>query len=468
MALLPDVHWSEGLFLRPQHLQLLQRGLREAISAERFRTRPFAYGVMSAVLSRGALSNFEVRFEELRAIMPSGLEVDAPDRARLPHLDIKKAMESDGHATVLLGVPRWERRKANTAEELESGEDGNGRPTSRYRVTRLPVTDENTGVDEQDVDVRLVNALLLLEGDADAGLETIPVLKVKWSERADTPAPEQDPEYIPPCLAVGGSGNLNRELRAIQSSLSGAWSGLGDELRRGGYAPQKLSGATVDLQLRHIIVSGASARLKAMLAIGELAPFDYYIYLCELIAELEALDPERATVEPPLYDHHNLAATFGTLRERAAMALTRSTGSSFIERHFEPRDGNLVTVLQQDDVTSEKQLYLKIDSPRPVEEVRAAVENRNAFKLVPASWLGDTHKRFNFGLKLQYDPHPPDALPAPTRSMLYFRLDRMDRASTPVWRDLQSTEGDVEMAIMWVPPAVFDCRAPLCRELTSG
>ncbi|MEL6329505.1 MAG: type VI secretion system baseplate subunit TssK [Planctomycetota bacterium] len=468
MTLLPEVHWSEGLFLRPHHLQMMQRGLRQSISAERMRSRPFAYGVAEAALSREALSNFEVRFDALRAVLPSGVEIDAPTRASVPALSIKEAMEQTGAASVLLGVPRWDRAKPNAEGGAGQPASGGSRPTAMYRVSRLPATDENTGVDEQEVDVRLVNAVLLLEGEQDPGLETMPLLRVKWSERADQPVPEQDPGYIPPCLSVGGSGNLERELRGIMSSLAGARGGLRDELTRGGYGVDKLSGRIADLQFRHTIVSGASARLKAMLGVGELTPFEFYVYLCEMVAELEALDPERESTDPPAYDHDDLARTFQLLRERAMMALNRSGRGGFIQRNFEQRAGNLVATLESGDAPQDAELYLMVDSAASLDEVRRALENRNAFKLIPGGWLGDPHKQMVFGVKLVYDPHPPELLPAPTRSMSYYRLDRTEPSSAAIWREIDKNQGGCEMAIMRVAPAVFECRAAICREVRDG
>ena len=67
-----SVHWHEGLFLQPHHLQGMQHQLLERFRWERRLGYLFPYGVVEMKLSDDALEKLEVRFERLRAIMPSG------------------------------------------------------------------------------------------------------------------------------------------------------------------------------------------------------------------------------------------------------------------------------------------------------------------------------------------------------------------------------------------------------------
>jgi predicted component of type VI protein secretion system len=51
------IHWYEGLFLQPQHLQAMQRDLIDRVAVERRLHLPFPYGVVESDLSRDALEN---------------------------------------------------------------------------------------------------------------------------------------------------------------------------------------------------------------------------------------------------------------------------------------------------------------------------------------------------------------------------------------------------------------------------
>src|SRR4051794_3382275 len=129
------VHWHEGLFLQPHHLQTMQHHLLERYNAERKLSFIFPYGVIDMKMSADALENMLVRFDRLRVIMPSGLEVSFPDNADLPSLDIKQAFEASSNAfTVSLAVPLWYATRAN-AVDLAAGNTGGG--TADWRVKRM-------------------------------------------------------------------------------------------------------------------------------------------------------------------------------------------------------------------------------------------------------------------------------------------------------------------------------------------
>ena len=67
-----QVHWHEGLFLLPHHLQRLQRTLNDNSFAERHLNWAYSYGLIEGRLSGDDLENMRIRFDYLRAIMPSG------------------------------------------------------------------------------------------------------------------------------------------------------------------------------------------------------------------------------------------------------------------------------------------------------------------------------------------------------------------------------------------------------------
>src|SRR5215475_9720564 len=116
------IHWQEGLFLQPHHFQRMQKSLEDEIGSERKLTWPYPYGVIEARLSRDELENKRVRFDKLRVIMPSGLEVNYPSNAELPSLDIAQAFsKGDGSMVISLGVPLWQNNRANTVPLTADG-----------------------------------------------------------------------------------------------------------------------------------------------------------------------------------------------------------------------------------------------------------------------------------------------------------------------------------------------------------
>src|SRR5881394_845150 len=141
-----QIHWQEGLFLQPHHLQRMQKSLRDEISGERRLGWPYPYGVVEARLSRDELENFRVRFDRLRVIMPSGLEINFPENAELPSLDIKQPFESSSNAFVVkLAVPLWYATRANAVDPAAGNTGGGGggdwRVKRLYKVSEIQRTD---------------------------------------------------------------------------------------------------------------------------------------------------------------------------------------------------------------------------------------------------------------------------------------------------------------------------------------
>src|SRR5687767_12825171 len=108
------VHWHEGLFLQPHHLQLMQRRMQVEIRAARTFQNAYGFGVIESRLSQDDLADGRIRFERLRVIMPSGQEIFFPDDANLPALDIKTELaRGTGPLELFLAIPLWTKNRAN-------------------------------------------------------------------------------------------------------------------------------------------------------------------------------------------------------------------------------------------------------------------------------------------------------------------------------------------------------------------
>src|SRR5215469_17575648 len=172
-----NVHWHEGLFLQPHHLQLMQRGMQMEIRALRSLLSPYAYGVVDEKLSHDDLANGRLRFDRLHVIMPSGQEVRFPEEAHLPSLDIRaEASRGAGQIEVFLGVPLWVKNRANA---FRFGEP----PDPRVKLIYIPtetreLADENSGDNPQTLHLRKVNARLMLKTEDMSDIEGIPILRI--------------------------------------------------------------------------------------------------------------------------------------------------------------------------------------------------------------------------------------------------------------------------------------------------
>jgi predicted component of type VI protein secretion system len=198
-----EIHWSEGLFLQPHHLQRMQRYLSTRVGDERRRFVPYPYGVVDARLSRDELENKRIRFDRLHVIMPSGLEVNYPDNAELPSLDIAQSFaKGSGSFNVFLGVPLWQNARANTVSPDTTTDT---RAKLIYRIGEAECVDENTGENPKPVQVRKINSRLMFEQEDPSDMELLPLLRIVRAAGEDVGMPKEDPEFVPPCLLLGGS-----------------------------------------------------------------------------------------------------------------------------------------------------------------------------------------------------------------------------------------------------------------------
>ena len=191
MTIKGQIHWCEGLFLQPHHLQYMQSRIVENFARERRLCWNYPYGVVEAKISDDQLENMRVSFDRLRVVMPSGLEVNVPDNAHLPSLDIKEAFASSSSPlTVSLGVPTWSNSRSNV---IEKGTEEDWRVKRRYRVAEIEKPDENTGENPQSILVRQINARLLLDNDDRSDLEVLPLFRIVHAAGEDIGLPRRDP-----------------------------------------------------------------------------------------------------------------------------------------------------------------------------------------------------------------------------------------------------------------------------------
>ncbi len=410
-----QVHWHEGLFLQPHHLQRMQRDLREREHTQRRLAWHYPYGVVEAQLSRDELENMRIRFDKLRVIMPSGLEVRVPDNTDLASLDVKadlaKAPES---FTVYLGVPLWFENRANT---FRPGPDADPRAKLIYRVKELELADENTGENPQPIPVRLLNARLLLEHEDRSDMEVLPLLKIKRAAGEEVGLPQQVLEFVPPCLVLEGSATLRELVRDLVAQVEASRKELAMQIARSGTNLDTMRGVQFEMLMRLRTLNRFSASLPSLIQAPHVAPFDIYLALRELLAELAALYPEKDPFDCAAYNHDNPYPVFQELSTRIRGYLRGAVTPSFLKVPFKETDGLLIAMLSDEHFTQPNAYYLGIKAKADPTALARYVENADQFKLMPKS----LSRAAIFGVQLKEERYPPLELPAQS-DLHYFRV----------------------------------------------
>ena len=452
----PYVHWHEGLFLGPHHLQVMSRAISATVTHERALAMPYPYGVIEAKLAPDSLENKLIRFERLRAVMPSGLLVDTQLGADLPALNINDALENvAGGLVIHLALPLWKKDAANTVPSEEAI------PANRrelFNVEDREVPDENTGVNPRPVSLRRLNARLILEGQDMTGLETLPLVRIVLSTVDRQTRPRLDPEFAPPCLQLHAWPTMTTLVRELAEQVAACREEQAAIMNRGGFNLDAMQGPQVEQMLRLRTLNVYTGRLRALADNPVASPADAYLELTGLMGELAGLRPGTDPFVLPKFDHDRPLVSLLSLNELSRKLLAIEAAETWwkLDLVRGPSDRSYQATLEEKHLARPNQYFLAIRTGQDVDTITKLVEDGRAFKCMPMSLEGKTV----YGVPLKYDAHPPLGLPL-HGDLHYFRMQRSenemiwgrvqdDNAICCHWQGMESTDFDLSI-YMTVP-----------------
>ena len=83
MSFWTEIHWSEGMFLRPHHLQANQRRMETVVSAGFDAVRPFGWGFTHLEIAKEPLENATIRLDRCAARLKDGTQAATASRPLL-------------------------------------------------------------------------------------------------------------------------------------------------------------------------------------------------------------------------------------------------------------------------------------------------------------------------------------------------------------------------------------------------
>jgi len=440
----PQLHWHEGLFLLPHHLQHLQHSLSAEIADVRRLGLPQAYGIWEAAISQDELANHRLRFEKLKVVMPSGEIISAYENADLPDLDLKPLFATgETSFDISLAVPLWQSKRANA---FEIGSHIDPRVKFMYVPREETLFDENTGENPKAVVVRRLNARLITSAEDRSDVEVIPLIRVLRGAGENLGMPRIDFEFVAPCIFLESSNFLHKKVRDLVNHIEASSKELAVVLTRGGFSLETIRGVQFEQLLRFRTLRRAVARLVSTLEIGRVSPFTWHMELKSLYAELTALHPEIADCVAAHYDHDDLYRTFNDIDVRIRGILNSAAGASFLRVEFTAEEAFLSTRLNDEHLSRPIEYYLAIRSKEDPREIIRLVEDPDQFKFMPRS-LANRAVR---GMVLKEERIAPMQLPVQA-GLTYFRCIRSE--STRIW---QQIEAEKSVVIRWPNMAASD------------
>lgn len=426
------LHWADGLFLQPHHLQNLQRSVFEYSRKNRTIYMPYPYGLIDFDIDVDALASFRVIVKRFSAVMPDGMEISMPGNVVLPPLDLSVTLKDHfENIMIYLAVPLWSEFDANQSDGSLSGAKRLFSTVERF------VRDENTGDNEIPVVTRRINARLITQFDDPADMQLLPVLKLKAvSDKGAEKELVIDDKYIPPFMVLTQDCVLTKMASDLLFRTARCRDKLLNDLTVAQFKSENFSGINAYNMMQLRVLNLYENRLSALLALKSLSPFELYLELRSFLAELRSLHPMNEITQTSSYEHLDYARQFSDLINDIYSLIITEGGAGYVRLEFKPmQDGDyLYAELTTDNIVNANEYYLAVSSSAEERQIISSLEKGDTFKLI-----NPTAKMMRArGIKLSEMRYPPRFLPA-LNNTLWFKLQVSETPAT--WRDIQTEKG---------------------------
>jgi type VI secretion system protein ImpJ len=445
MSNLP-VHWHEGMFLRPQHFQAADRHWADALRQSEYWDHEYNYGLREVEISSEAIANYHVQLTRCQCRMRDGTQVslepgNEPDRVELKpaleeteamflKVDLKEAFERDPVVRVFLAVPKLKLGSANVAIP------GNGAAgTNRFVPEPRELADESSGGNDQPIQLRKLNARLLLSTQDTSGYELLPIAQIKRAGEGEA-LPVLDDQYFPPLLAVDCWPPLGRDVvRAIYDLIGQRIEIRSEQIINRGVS--MVSHDVRDLERLFMLkeLNAAYTTLSVLAFARGVHPFLAYTELCRIVGQLSIFGKARRPPDVPRYDHDDLARIFYYIKQQIEMLLDTIPDYEFEQRPFIGEGLGMQVRLESPWLRNDWDWYVGVSRGSLSEADLRGLLAKLDWKLGSSRNVDLLFTQKRPGLMLTPLEQAPRALPA-NRDWSYFVIARNGAA----WTDVHQTQ----------------------------
>ncbi|MCD9033572.1 type VI secretion system baseplate subunit TssK [Luteimonas sp. Y-2-2-4F] len=416
--------WSEGLFLRPQHMQQHERYLERYTELRAGSLRPQAWGFSELELEPDLLAVGRIGLRRARGVFPDGTPFSMPDDDPLPPaLEIDPGCRDEVvHLTLPLRSP---------SQPDSAWPDAPAERLVRYRVRETEAADASGSVGDTAVlEVGGLSARLLPQSRPMEGLARIPLARIVEC-RADNRV-ELDAAFVPTVLACRAAPRLQTFLAELLGLLHQRGEALAGRVAltdRGGAA-----------EIADFLLLQAVNRWQPLVAHWAEAssphPEDLYRALVSMAGELATFTAPGKRLPPlPPYRHEALQASF-----EPVIAALRGSLSAVLEQTAVPipiqqrKFGVWVAVVADPALLDGAAFVLAARAEQPAETLRRQLPAQA--KVGPVEKIRDLVNLQLPGIGLAPMPVAPRQIPYHA-GYLYFEFDRQ----APLWRELRTSGG---------------------------
>ena len=416
------VVWSEGLLMSPQHLQQQDLYHENLVFSRLDALEPLNWGVIKVELDRRGLESGQVRVQELVAVLPDGLVINADaGNAELP-----ASRPVEGHfphtqdvLEVYLGVPRERDGVANYAAE------GGGR--TRFVMSNRQVPDLTGEGQSLEIAFGQRNLQILFGSEARDDFIT---LKIGEVCRDASGALAINEPYIPPCLRVEASPFILAGMRRLLRLMSTRRRNLAEAQRERGDATVEYNARDITRFLLLNAINAYLPTLNHFVDMPEVSPRQLYIWLITLGGQLATFSADFDPANFPKFNYTNLRSTFEPLFARITELLQATVKEHYVSIMLDGReDGMYLGQLTDDRLIGCETYLVGIRAELPEKDVATTLPRLSKM----ASW-GDINSILSAatpGAAVEVTYRPPPEIPIKA-GVVYFTIS----TGNNYWRNI--------------------------------
>jgi type VI secretion system protein ImpJ len=418
------VLWSEGLFLRPHHLQQSDRYHERLLERRVGHVTPYPWGFSTLEIDRDLAQQSKFSLRRATGILPDGTPFDLPGDSPIP--DALDVPDTAAGQTVWLSMPV---RAPNTREV---DDDANGSAARYVRGAETFIDSSSPLRIEEEIDIahpRLAFDLRRTAKPGYVGLGIARVLEVRDRNILF------DEKFVPPMLVCSGhttiDGWINRIIGWVDNKLEELSRYAADPSSGGGL--QSVDYLVLQMLNRYIPV------LKHFARSNYIHPERLFDELLRMAGELATFaTPERRARDYPAYDHDDLEKVFTPLVNDIQDFLSARLGRRAIRLEVIERAHNaFVSPIRDRTLFRNATFVLEVAAQRPLVEIQQ--EFPHLFKIGPNTKMNEIVHAHLPGIPLVHLPTPPVHIRTIT-DHVYFYLDR----KSGLWPEF-STAGSIGM-----------------------
>ncbi len=409
--------WSEGLFLRPQHFQLAERGQAAVLHARFDGALPYPWGIVELKLSDDLAQGAQVGIERLVAVLPDGEVVRIPGDAPPPApFDVDAQVRGE---IVYLTLPADQ----SGAVAFAYGDAANA-DIARFHIVEQDAIDVTDPARTSDtIEVGRANLRFGIEEADLTGRTRIGLARIREVQGRRV---VWDDAYTPPVLDIRASPALAGFLIDTIGRLDSRQDELSLRAVEGAEGGTETFAAYLLLQL----LNRWQPELRHLSRLDRVHPERLFTAFIALAGELATFT--RADRRPeafPDYDHENLEGCFRPVMEALRAGLSTEFTRSAVQLELKQlQPGAYASTITDRTLYDQGRFYLAVATRRPAEQVRQSMPS--VVKIGSVTRMQQLVQSALPGVPLTPVAAPPPQIRV-MPNYIYFELDR----SSPDWRD---------------------------------